>query len=189
MILEKAPQTTNEKMDYNTAVVHLTNTIRRVHTYLDIMETSAKTLSGRSNSFWDLIFLALYELVIIESCKLIDKSRNSLSLKYVMREIKSIKPAKKSEVEKDIKNLNQYTKGILKLIRDNKIAHNTTNINLNLSRIADLGEILDLLAFSEEVLSKYTVWTIGKQHRIHFTSVFPGGHKNMLKYISRLINT
>ena len=76
-----------EFKDYDTSSIVLVRTIGEIRTHFDLMDSIA-TNQKESNSFWDLICENLYDLIILDTFKLIDKK--NLSLFFLIKELKGL---------------------------------------------------------------------------------------------------
>ncbi len=182
----------NQPLDYNDSSRHLALIISKVRTYYDIMNEIAENLNTKNfdNSFWDLVFNALYDLVVIESHKIIDGNKSSVSIFYLMEMAGTISPQNKKEIEgdfEDLKKLINEPNFLLKRHRSTQKAHLAKKRDSQLPRFADLSDVLKLLSISESLIKKYNKWIKGDTYIINFNSMYAGGHKGILDYISRLI--
>ena len=173
--------------DIDSSSVVLARIIGTVHTYIDLMSTIAK-YQNNQNSFWDLVFNSLYDLVVIESYKLIDAK--NLSVFSLIKQIKGVRPNDIVELDKDhgeLKKLVDETDFRLIEHRHSQKAHTAKAINATLPRFADLSKIEELLNLCESLLRKYNGWIKGPKYSIDFSSIYAGGHKEMLDYVTRII--
>jgi len=180
-----------ELLQYDTSMVHLTRIIGKIRTYIDIIEKAAEELSKKNieNSFWNIVISSFYDLIIIESYKLIDKK--NCSIFSLINSVKNIEPQSINETEEDKTHLNTYIKNknfLLKKHRHTQKAHLSIESNPNLPQFADLIEINKLLTISEDIIKKYNKLIKGDKYNIDFNSIYAGGHKNILNYISQLIS-
>jgi len=177
-----------QEFTFNTLSIKLSLIIGKVYTYIDIMEEISKNPNIESNSFWGLIFNALYDLVIIESFKLIDKK--NLSLFSLIKRAIELKRENKDELEKykdtlikDVSNDFQF----LIQHRNTQKAHSTKKQNsLKLPRYANLNKILKLLEISKNIIEECCKKITGHDLNRNFNSIFTPNHNNILDYISKL---
>ncbi len=175
-------------MDYDSSSVWLANTIAKVRTYLDIIQIIAINLHTKNikNSFWELTFQTYDDLIVIETFKLFDKK--NLSMFYLMKKLKEVKPEKDSEIQADFENLNKLVGNTdLEQHRHNQKAHLPIKTNKTLSRFADFSDIIKVLDYSEELIKKYNLWVKGSKYSIDCKSIYTNGHKEVLDYISKII--
>jgi len=177
-----------EYKDYDTTSVILARTIGSVRTNIDLLNTIAKNQKA-DNDFWDLVFNSFYDLIIIDSFKLIDKK--NLSLFSLIKEAKGITPEKFEELTNDYKELQNYiNEPEFNIIqhRHSQKAHHSRKVNNSLPRYADLNQIIDLLKKCESLIKKYNEWIKGEKYSINFNSNYAGGHKQLLEYVSKIIS-
>lgn len=180
-----------EKFDYDTTSVHVARLVGKVRTYLDIFNELIKKDPKNKNDFLSLIINALYDLIIIETYKLIDKNESSISLFHLMAEVikcEELNLEQKKQVLKKKADLEKiFTQKCAVKIHRNKLkAHSSNESNLDIRRFIDLNEIYAVLNISEELVRQYNLWVKGDRYSIDFSSVYAGGHKSILEYISSL---
>lgn len=174
--------------DYDTTSVILARTIGAIRTNVDLMEAIAK-YQKIENSFWDLIFNSLFDLVVIDSYKLIDK--NNLSVFSLIKEAKGLVPSHVEELDNDYRELKKWiNRPEFELIqhRHTRKAHHSKSNNSLLPMFADINEILEVLRKCELLIRKYNDWIKGSTYSIDFNSIYAEGHKNILDYVSRIVN-
>lgn len=175
----------NNLEEFDSSSIHMACIIRKTHTYIDVIEEIGKCHEG---SFWDLIIQALYDLIIIESYKLIDKKNRSMF--SLMDCVKWVNTEKETEVATDISNLDDHiskSEFLLKKHRHTRVAHVPKKRSNTLPRFADIKEILNILDTCENLIKKYNKWTKGNKYSTDFKSMYAGGHDSILKYIQKLI--
>lgn len=174
--------------DINTISVELARIIGKTRTYIDIIGTIA-SFHKTQNSFWDLIIDALYDLVVIDSFKLIDGK--NLSIYLLIELIKGIRQSDVDELDSDKAELISLTNAndfLLIRHRNNQKAHIPKTTSANLPRHADLSKIIELLDLCETKLKKYNRWIEGEYYSIDFNSIYAGGHQEILDYITKIVN-
>ena len=172
----------------DTTSVELARTIGTINTYIDVMDTITQYHKS-PNNFWNLIFTALYDLIVIESFKLIDEK--NLSIFSLIAQIKHLHPEHKVELNEDYKNLKKIINADdFKLIqhRHTQKAHTSKRTNPSLPRFADLPKIIGLLQHCENLLKKYNLWIKGPKYSINFNSIYAGGHTEILNYLAKTLN-
>ena len=177
-----------EYKDYDTSSVILARTIASIRTYFDLIDSIVKNQKVH-NDFWDLIFENLYNSIILESFKLIDKK--NLSLFSLIKEVKGTKTDKIEELDNDFKELSDFINDKdFKIIqhRHTQVAHHSRKSDYSLARFAELNQVLNLLTKCEELITKYNSWIKGDSYRIDFNSKYAGGHSHLLKYVSTIIS-
>ncbi len=174
--------------DYDTTSVILARTIGAIRTNIDLMEAIAK-YQKVENSFWDLIFNSLFDLVVIDSFKLID--RKNLSVFSLIKEAKGLAPNHIEELDNDYNELKEWiNRPEFELIqhRHTRKAHHSKSNNSLLPRFANINEILEVLRRCELLIRKYNGWIKGSTNSIDFNSIYAGGHYSILEYVSRIVN-
>lgn len=175
--------------NYDTTSVILARTIGAIRTNIDLMETIAK-YQRSDNSFWDLVFNSLFDLIVIDSFKLIDKK--NLSIFSLINEAKGLSPNNmQEELDKDYSELNKWiNKSDFYLIRHRhtRKAHHSKKTESSLPIFADINEILEVTRKCELLIRKYNSRIKDSKYSVDFNSIYAGGHANILEYVSRIIN-
>ncbi len=185
------PKETTEKFDYHTTSVHIARIVGKVRTYLDVFYELIKQDPENRNDFLSLIANALYDLIIIETSKLIDKNEASISLFHLMEEAgkdSKLNDEQKREIldkKEELANIFSQ-KCELKIHRNKQKAHSSNEHGQDISRFIDFAELYKVLDLSEELVKKYNLWIRDAGYSISFDSTYVGGHKNLLKYISSI---
>ncbi len=173
--------------DYDTTSIVLARTIGKIRTNIDVMNTIAK-YQKTDNDFWDLVFNSLYDLIVIDSFKLVDKK--NLSVFSLINEAKGKSPTNVDELDKDYSELQKWiNREEFKLIehRHTQQAHHSRKTNSSLPRRVDFNDIMSLLAKCESLIKKYNKWIKGPKYSTNFNSIYAPGHEDLLQYVSKII--
>lgn len=163
--------------------IHLSRTISITNTYIDVMVS----ISKKYNDFWDLIFNALYDLIIIESYKLTDTQSSGMSIQDLLKTTKTLLPQELKEIDRDIKSFNKFCKKLeLTKHRHQLKAHIAKKGSNNLNKENVVYEISELLKTSQKLLEKYSYKITGRKQSVKFDSIYAGGHSEILNYIKQL---
>ena len=141
---------------------------------MDILNTIARNLNNNKkiqNSFWDLTANSYYDLIVIESFKLVDNKKN-LSVFSLINQVKGVRPMDIEELNEDYKELKKLIDADdFKLIqhRHNQKAHHSKKHN-DLPRYANLNETIQLIDVCQKLISKYNLWIKGSKYSIDLST-------------------
>jgi hypothetical protein len=177
-------------MDFDSTSVVLANSVAKIMTYFDVLHAIMKSTkeSNNKNSFWKLTYSAYYDLIILESFKLIDKK--NLSLFYLINLIKQIQPDKIEEFQKDYDSLNKIINNkdfTLPQHRHTLKAHHSKRIDMELELVISAKDMHYVLSTSEALIKKYNRYVKGDKYKLDFSSIYCNGHKGMIDYVSHII--